>query len=138
MDIYKQFENRCECCVNLTIDKNKEWHCQECFGQLCKNIDSCPLSIDENEIQEITQKAKENKVKNVARSKEPKTEKQKKQVERKPDLTKENFISQLMDFIKTLPVENVQNTKIAKWIEFDFNGEHFKIDLIRQNKGKKK
>ena len=56
--------------------------------------------------------------------------------ERKPDPTKSELISGLVEHLE-LFAKNVQITKKDKLIEFDLGEEHFKLDLIRQNKALK-
>lgn len=84
-------------------------------------------------VEELTQKAKENKVNRGAKSDAPR--KKKKAPERKPDTEKEDLIEKLANFL-TNEGFNAEITNKSKIIEFDFGGNHFKLDLIRQ-RGKK-
>lgn len=84
-------------------------------------------------VEELTQKAKENKVNRGAKSDAPR--KKKKAPERKPDTEKEDLIEKLANFL-TNEGFDAEITNKSKIIEFDFGGNHFKLDLIRQ-RGKK-
>lgn len=84
-------------------------------------------------VEELTQKAKENKVNRRAKSDAPR--KKKKAPERKPDTEKEDLIEKLANFL-TNEGFDAEITNKSKIIEFDFGGNHFKLDLIRQ-RGKK-
>lgn len=83
-------------------------------------------------VEELTQKAKENKVNRGAKSNAPR---KKKAPERKPDTEKEDLIEKLANFL-TNEGFDAEITNKSKIIEFDFGGNHFKLDLIRQ-RGKK-
>lgn len=84
-------------------------------------------------VEELTQKAKKNKVNRGAKSDAPR--KKKKAPERKPDTEKEDLIEKLANFL-TNEGFDAEITNKSKIIEFDFGGNHFKLDLIRQ-RGKK-
>lgn len=91
-------------------------------------------NLQTNEVvEELTQKAKENKVNRGAKSDAPR--KKKKAPERKPDTEKEDLIEKLANFL-TNEGFDAEITNKSKIIEFDFGGNHFKLDLIRQ-RGKK-
>lgn len=123
------YKKRCSVCAELNII-NGFWQCKECFNQLCKDIDDCPLGITANQIAE-TEKIK---IKNYVHS----TKERKKTVkERKPDIDKEYLIKSFKDFLDTLELENIKITNISKIIEFNYNGNHYKLDLIKQHKTKK-
>ena len=123
------YKKRCELCTNLKV-VNGFWQCEECFNQLCKDIDDCPLGITTEQIIET-----ENiKVKNYAHS----TKERKKTVkEHKPDIDKEYLIKSLKDFLDTLALKNIEITNISKTVEFNYNDNHYKLDLIKQRKTKK-
>lgn len=83
----------------------------------------------ENEVvEELTAKAKANKVSHEAKSTAPrKTVKR----ERKPDEEKENLIEMLANCLKTAGFET-EITNKSKIIEFNVGENHYKLDLIRQ------
>ena len=82
------------------------------------------------EQEELTQKAKDNKITASIHKAEAKT-KERKKVERKPNPDKEFLIGALaQDLSETEGVTDVNITNIGKIIEFKFNGKAMKIDLI--------
>ena len=52
------YKKRCEDCACL-VEKNGVWCCEECFGQRCEDIDDCPEGVVGDEVDEMTEKAKE-------------------------------------------------------------------------------
>jgi hypothetical protein len=54
--------------------------------------------------------------------------------ERKADIPKEELISQVAEFIKSIGCENVEITNKTKLIEFSVGGDNYKLDLIRKRK----
>lgn len=105
--------------------------------------DACWVWCEDNgkivneEQEELTKKAKENKITATIHQAKTDTIKPRKKVERKPDETKESLIKTLAETLESL-VDNVQITNVGKIIEFDLKGEHYKLDLIRQRKPKSK
>lgn len=84
------------------------------------------------EQEELTQKAKENKITASIHKAEAKT-KERKKIERKPNPDKEFLISVLaQDLSETEGVTDVNVTNIGKLIEFNFNGKAMKIDLVEK------
>jgi len=86
--------------------------------------------IDCPEADELTAKAKENKVSKGARAEV----KQKTQRERvvKEDKVKEDIIQAVADMLPNLQAENVVIEKKGKLITFTVGADKFKFDLIRQ------
>ena len=86
--------------------------------------------IENAEADELTAKAKENKVSHNARAEV----KQKTQRERvvKEDKVKEAIIQAVADMLPSLNAENVVVEKKGKLITFEVGTEKFKFDLIRQ------
>ena len=105
--------------------------------------DACWIWCEDNgkvvneEIEELTKKAKENRITATIHQAKSETAKPRKKVERKTDATKESLISGLAEYLAEI-VDNVQVVNIGKIIEFDLKGEHYKLDLIRQRKPKNK
>lgn len=93
--------------------------------------------IDNEEQNELDKKAKESRITATIHQARTEQSKERKKVERKPDPTKESIISTLAESLADM-VENVKIVNIGKLIEFDFQGEHYKLDLIRQRKPKTK
>jgi hypothetical protein len=92
--------------------------------------------IENEEQEELTKKAKDNRITATIHQATANEKKPRKKVERKTDEAKETLISQLAETLQGL-VDNVQVVNIGKIIEFDLKGEHYKLDLIRQRKPKK-
>lgn len=86
--------------------------------------------IENSEADELTAKAKENKVSHNARTEV----KQKTQRERvvKEDKVKESIIQAVADMLPNLNAENVVIEKKGKLITFTVGEDKFKFDLIRQ------
>ena len=79
-------------------------------------------------VEELTAKAKENKVNHEAKSEKPR----KKAVrERKPDEEKENLIEILANCLKNAGFE-VEITNKSKLIEFSVGENQYKLDLIKK------
>ena len=116
-------------------------------GQLAKSMKAFGISKDEaiqlfledegyldNEIvEELTEKAKVNKI-----SHEAKTDKPKKPVkrERKPDEEKENLIEMFANCLKSAGFD-AEITNKSKIIQFNVGENHYKLDLIKQRASKK-
>ena len=86
--------------------------------------------IENKEADELTAKAKENKISHNARAEV----KQKTQRERvvKEDKVKEAIIQAVADILPNLQAENVVIEKKGKLITFTVGEDKFKLDLIRQ------
>ena len=83
----------------------------------------------ENEVvEELTAKAKENKISHEAKSNKPRKSTKR---ERKPDEEKENLIKILSDCLKNAGFEAEIINK-SKIIEFNVGDNHYKLDLIKQ------
>lgn len=92
--------------------------------------------IEVSEIEELTAKAKENKVSHNARAEyKPKTQRERVV---KADPTKEGIISAIAEMLPTLNAENVVIANRGKLITFTIGGENYKLDLIRQRPPKTK
>ena len=87
--------------------------------------------IENAEEQELTAKAKENKVQHKAKSTEPKPKTQRERVV-KEDKVKEAIIQAVADMLPNLDAENVVIEKKGKLITFEVGADKFKLDLIRQ------
>ena len=86
--------------------------------------------IDNAEADELTAKAKENKVSHNARAEsKPKTQRERVV---KEDKVKEAIIQAVADMLPTLQAENVVVEKKGKLITFTVGEDKFKFDLIRQ------
>lgn len=92
--------------------------------------------IDCPEADELTAKAKENKVLHKAKAENaPKTQRERVV---KEDKVKEDIIQAVADMLPTLNAENVVIEKKGKLITFTVGEDKFKFDLIRQRPPKSK
>ena len=118
-------------------------------------VDNCINNLDLNESQaiemfledevyinneeqiELTQKAKEHRVKMKAK-KEDKAKLQKTQKERvhKDNPTKEEIIGVLAKALETLDIKNLVIENKGKLITFEYKNENFKVDLVQKRKKK--
>ena len=88
----------------------------------------------ENEVvEELTKKAKENKINHEAKADKPRKTVKK---ERKPDEEKENLIEILSNCLKNEGFDTKITNK-SKIIEFNVGENHYKLDLIKQRPSKK-
>lgn len=82
------------------------------------------------EQEELTKKAKDNRITASIHKAEGKT-REKRKVERKPNPDKEALIAGLAEYLGDLEeVDNVAVVNIGKLITFNFKGKAMKIDLI--------
>lgn len=88
-------------------------------------------------VEELTAKAKENKISRGAKSEKTLTKTDRKPRERKPDLEKEEIIAALSEFLTEKGYTFVEITNKSKIIEFNIGENHYKLDLIRQRAQKK-
>ena len=89
--------------------------------------------LENSVVEELTQKAKINKISREAKSDKPR--KHTKRV-RKPDEEKEKLIEILSNSLKNAGFEP-QITNKSKIIELNIGENHYKIDLIKQRTSKK-
>ena len=89
-------------------------------------------------VKELEKKAKENRITATIHQAKSSEKRERKKVERKADQVKDNLIEKLKEYLESIGFANVNITKIGKMIEFDFEEEHYKLDLIRQRKPKDK
>lgn len=96
---------------------------------------------ENEEVEILTQKAKENKVSRGAKSEKALAKSSPKAKERKPDLEKEEIIHKFAEFLNNRyafsDVDFVKITNKSKIIEFNIGKNHYKLDLIRQRTQKK-
>jgi len=122
------YKKRCEDCACL-VEKNGVWCCEECFGQRCEDIDDCPEGVVGDEVDEMTEKAKE-----ITRY-EQSGERKKPVRERKVDNIK-------LDILQTIQSALVEQYDIHVDIEkevnahFTLDGEDYSIKLTRHRKKK--
>lgn len=134
------FEKRCEDCACLVM-KNGKMCCDECFGQLCSEIDDCPegLSIEEVEkAQTLTAEQKKAVKKATITTSEEKVEKKAKR-ERKPveNPEKEALIDLISKALNLASMENVIITNKTREITFKKGENEYKLTLTATRKPKK-
>ena len=81
------------------------------------------------EQEELTQKAKDNKI-TASIHKAEGQKKERKKIERKPNPDKEFLISMLEEDLKEAECENVVVENVGKIITFEYHGKKFKLDLV--------
>ena len=82
------------------------------------------------EQEELTKKAKDNKVTATIHKAERKA-KERKKIERKPNPDKEKLIAEFAGFLGDMEnVAAVEVVNVGKIITFEFNGKKFKLDLV--------
>ena len=89
----------------------------------------------------LDEKAKKNRVTATVHKARTTKDGEKKPRGRKPDEQKEALIAgiaEALQHIATLEVTNVTITNKSKLVEFDMEGAHYKLDLIRQRPPKAK
>ena len=89
--------------------------------------------LENAEVEELTEKAKENKVKHEAKATTPKKTIKR---ERKPDEEKEYLVRLLSTCLENSGY-SVAVTNKSKIIEFEVGENHYKLDLIKQRPPKK-
>lgn len=92
---------------------------------------------ENEEVEILTQKAKENKVSRGAKSEKALAKTDRKPRERKPDVEKETLISEISTFLQMYGANSVEITNKSKIVEFNIGENHYKLDLIRQRAQKK-
>ena len=122
----------------INIDENVLLKSMSAFG--ISREEAIQLYLEDNdyeeneEVEELTKKAKDNRITatiHQAKGKEGK----KREVKRKEDPDKEWIISQLADALGKLGI-SYKVTNIGKIIEFQYNDEEYKLDLVKRRKGK--
>lgn len=88
--------------------------------------------IENEEVEKLTKKAKENKINIRVES----GERKKKEVTKKENPTKERIIKELAATLNHIGAVNIKITNISKLIEFEINGNNYKLDLIQKRQPK--
>ena len=128
----------------ITFENGKKYFVKENeIDKLQKNLkisefESIEMWLEDNdyiqneELNELDNKAKENKTKIIAKSN---TEKKKVVRERKPNPTKENIIKVVANALNEIATEiNIEN--VGKIITFKVDNKEFKLDLIEKRQPK--
>lgn len=126
-------QKRCEDCPCLIV-KDGKWACDECFGQLIENIDDCPEGVTLEQIEELENKAKENKVKVGARAENSEKPGKVRTVVASDE--KVALFDLLWEGLSNFYGENAEIVKNNKLISVKIGDKSFKIDIIEQRKPK--
>lgn len=122
------FKKRCQNCASL-IEVNKEWCCDECFGQPCAEVDDCPEGIEVKEVAEMDSI----KTKHYEQSDEPK---KRKAPARKVDNDKIELINMLWAVVECVD-PNGEIVKAEREIDFKYNGSSYSLTLTKHRDKKK-
>lgn len=90
--------------------------------------------MDNEEVDRLSQQAKENKVNIRAESDEPR---KKREVVKKENPTKEGIIKEVAAMLGNIGAVNIKITNISKLVEFEMDGNNFKLDLVQKRQPKK-
>jgi len=110
------------------------------LDNLCEKLDislkdASQLWLEDNgyevneEVEELTKKAKENRVTATVHGVVAK--RTKKEVHRKEDLDKQELIKLFAEVLDKAEID-YKITNVEKLIEFEFNGANYKLDLIKR------
>lgn len=89
--------------------------------------------MDNEEVNRLSQQAKDNKTNLRADT----GERKKREVTKKENPTKEGIIRVLAATLENIGATNVKITNISKLIEFEMDGNNFKLDLVQKRQPKK-
>ena len=90
--------------------------------------------MDNEEVNRLSQQAKENKVNIRAERDEPR---KKREVTKKENPAKDGIIKEVAEMLGNIGAVNIKITNISKLIEFEMDGNNFKLDLIQKRQPKK-
>lgn len=89
--------------------------------------------MDNEEVDRLSKQAKENKVNIRAES----GERKKREVVKKENPTKEGIIQEVAATLEKIGAVNIKITNISKLIEFEKDGNSYKLDLVQKRQPKK-
>lgn len=89
--------------------------------------------IDNEEVDRLSQQAKDNKTNLRADT----GERKKREVTKKENPTKEGIIKEVAAALENIGAVNIKITNISKLIEFEMDGNNFKLDLVQKRQPKK-
>ena len=90
--------------------------------------------MDNEEVDRLSKQAKDNKVNIRAESDEPR---KKREVVKKENPTKEGIIKEVAAMLGNIGAVNIKITNISKLVEFEMDGNNFKLDLVQKRQPKK-
>lgn len=89
--------------------------------------------MDNEEVNRLSQQAKDNKTNLRADT----GERKKREVTKKENPTKEGIVRVLAATLENIGAVNIKITNISKLIEFEMDGNNFKLDLVQKRQPKK-
>ena len=89
--------------------------------------------MDNEEVDRLSKQAKDNKVNIRAES----GERKKREVTKKENPTKEGIIKEVAAMLGNIGAVNIKITNISKLVEFEMDGNNFKLDLVQKRQPKK-
>ena len=89
--------------------------------------------MDNEEVNRLSQQAKDNKTNLRADA----GERKKREVTKKENPTKEKVIETLAVVLENMGAVNIRITNISKLIEFEMDGDNFKLDLVQKRQPKR-
>lgn len=89
--------------------------------------------MDNEEVDRLSQQAKDNKTNLRADT----GERKKREVTKKENPTKEGIIKEVAATLENIGAVNIKITNISKLIEFEMDGNNFKLDLVQKRQPKK-
>ena len=92
--------------------------------------------MDNEEVDRLTQQAKDNKITATIHQAES-GERKRREVTKKENPTKEGIIKALAATLEGIGAVNIKITNISKLVEFEMDGNNFKLDLIQKRQPKK-
>lgn len=89
--------------------------------------------IDNEEVNRLSKQAKDNKtnLRTVT------GERKKREVTKKENPTKEGIIKEVAAMLEKIGAINIKITNISKLVEFEMNGNNYKLDLVQKRQPKK-
>lgn len=96
-------------------------------------LDDNDYTVNE-EVERLTKKAKDNRITaTIHEARDITKPRAKRNVERKEDIDKEMIIAAIANMLQEKGINGVITNK-SKIVEFEYNGNEYKIDLIRRRK----
>lgn len=89
--------------------------------------------MDNEEVDRLSQQAKDNKTNLRADT----GERKKREVTKKENPTKEGIIKEVAAMLENIGAVNIKITNISKLVEFEMDGNNFKLDLVQKRQPKK-
>ena len=92
--------------------------------------------MENEEVDRLTQQAKDNKITSTIHKAES-GERKKREVTKKENPTKEGIIREVAAMLENIGAVNIKITNVSKLVEFEMDGNNFKLDLIQKRQPKK-